>query len=159
MAPLGLDHFYFKSHPYAFRHKSHGHNNGYPGRIDLPEKPWVAGCLVTTATSYLRFLEAIHSRRGLKKQTYDLMFSPQVQIPEDFREGFWGYDEYMGLGWFIEEAPTGQVLRHSGNNGDFDSMFRLYDQQGIAYVILTNGNSGFYLTNEIEKVLMDPEKP
>lgn len=156
--PLDLDHFYFQEHPYAYQHKSHGHNNGYPGVIDLPENPWVAGCLVTNPTSFLKFAEAIHQRKGLKPETYAMMFSKHTELPQDFYEGNFGYPEYMGLSWFIEGTPDEKVLRHSGNNGDFDSMFRLYDNLGIAYIILTNGNSGFYLTNKLEKILINPEE-
>ncbi|MEO1654539.1 MAG: serine hydrolase domain-containing protein, partial [Bacteroidota bacterium] len=156
--PLGLSHFYFQKEPYAARHKSHGHFNGYPGLIDLPEKPWVAGCLITNATAFMDFAQAIHERKGLKAETYAEMLKPQSSNPKGYQEGNWGYPEHMGLGWFVENTPYGQVFRHSGNNNDFRAMFRLYDKLGMAYMLIVNGNSGFYLINQLEKVLVDPEE-
>ena len=156
--PLGIENFYFREHPYAYEHKAHGHYNGYPGVIDLPDEPWIAGSLVTNVASLAKFIFALQERKGLKSETYDLMLKPHVDIPLDFRENNWGYDEYMGLGLFIEKAKHGLVLKHSGNNGDFKAVFRLYDKLKMGYIIMTNGNTGHFIINEIEKVLLDPNQ-
>lgn len=155
---LDIDHLYFKTDPYAEKHKSHGHQNGYPDRVSLPDEPWVAGSLVTNVESLAKFLIAIHERKGLKPETYELMFTPQIAIPEDQHENNWGYEEYMGLGFFIEKAPHGMVFKHSGNNGDFKAVARFYDALNMGYITLTNGNTGHFIINAVEKVLLDPGK-
>ena len=152
--PLQLEHFYFQAHPYAFKNKANGHYNGFPSAIDVPEKPWVAGCLITNAVSLSKFIMALGQRKVLKPSTYDLMFSHLIAVPEDSHENNWNYEEYMGLGLFFEKSPNGQVFRHSGNNGDFKCTFRYYDNSKKGYIILTNGNTGDFILDEIEKILV-----
>jgi CubicO group peptidase (beta-lactamase class C family) len=156
--PLGLRHMYFQKNDYAAKFKSHGHYNGYPGKIDLAEKPWVAGCLITNAQSFVKFLLAVKNRKGLKPETFKMMLSPQIEVPESFRENNWGFEEYMGLGIFVEKTTYGRVFRHSGNNGDFRAIFRIYDDLDMGYIIMTNGNTGKFLTNSLEKSLINIEK-
>jgi CubicO group peptidase (beta-lactamase class C family) len=156
--PLGLRHMYFQKNDYAAKFKSHGHYNGHPGKIDLTEKPWVAGCLVTNAQSFVKFLLAVKNRKGLKPETFEMMLSPQIEVPESFRENNWGFEEYMGLGIFVEKTTHGRVFRHSGNNGDFRAIFRIYDNLDMGYIIMTNGNTGKFLTNSLEKSLINIEK-
>ncbi|MEM1260425.1 MAG: serine hydrolase [Bacteroidota bacterium] len=152
--PLKLEHFYFQEHPYAFKHKANGHYNGFPSAIDVPEKPWIAGCLITNARSLSKFIMALGQRKGLQPSTYDLMFAPAAAVPKDSQENNWGFEEYMGLGLFFEKGPNGLVLRHSGNNGDFKCTFRYYENLKKGYVILTNGNTGDFILDKIEKVLV-----
>ncbi|MEN0006659.1 MAG: serine hydrolase [Bacteroidota bacterium] len=154
--PLGIEHFYFKEHEYVTQHKSHGHFNGFPGLIDQPKEPWIAGSLMTNTEELLKFLHAIKQRKGLKQETYDLMLVKQIATPEDFRENVWGHEEYMGLGFFVEETPYGKVFKHSGNNGDFKAIFKIYDGLDGGYILLTNGNTGHFIIENIERVLLDP---
>lgn len=154
--PLELEHMYFQYNDYAFKYKTHGHYNGYPGAIDLPQKPWVAGCLVTNTNSLTQFLIQLKNGVGLKPETFKMMLTPHSEIPDNFKENNWGYDEYMGLGIFVEKAPKGLVLRHSGNNGDFKATFRLYTHSDAGYIVMTNGNTGHFILDAIEKHLIDP---
>ena len=149
---LGIDHLYFKKSFYAYKNKVHGHFNGFPGVIDLPDQPWMAGSLVTNASALAKFIFAIHNRRGLKDETYEQIFSNYIEIPERYKENNWGYRESMGLGFFIEHAPYGRVFKHSGNNGDFKAVFRYYEDLDKGYILLTNGNTGHFIINAIEKI-------
>ena len=155
--PLGLKHFYYQTHPYAIEHKSNGHYDGYPGTIDFPNEPGVAWSLVTTPVSYMEFANAIHQRKGLKPETYAMMLSRQNELPEEYQDRLPEVQEYVGLGWFIEETPYGKVIKHGGNNGDFMSEFKLYDDLGMAFMLTTNGYTGYLLSNEAESFLIDPE--
>lgn len=38
------------------------------------------------------------------------------------------------------------------------AIFRIYDDLYMGYVIMTNGNTGKFLTNRLEKTLIDIEK-
>ena len=84
------------------------------------------------------------------------MFAKAVEIPLEEQENNWGFSEYMGLGLFFEEGTDGLVFRHSGNNGDFKSVFRYNDDAEIGYILLANGNTGQFLLDAIEKVLYTP---
>ncbi len=154
--PLILKHFYYQAHPYVRKHKAHGHFNGFPGGIDMPKKPWVAGCLITNARGLSEFVFALKDRKGLTPKTYTEMFRKAVEIPLDEQENNWGFQEYMGLGLFFEKGTDGLVFRHSGNNGDFKSVFRYNDDTEIGYILLANGNTGQFLLDAIEKVLYTP---
>ena len=152
--PLQLDDFYFQHHETAFKNKSNGHYNGFPSAIDLPENPWVAGCLVANAKNMAKFLVALNQGKGLKPETYKLMISNQNKVPENFKENIWGFEEYMGLGVFVEKSPEGLLLRHSGNNGDFKSIYKIDKKSNSGYFIAVNGNTGDFLINELEKYIL-----
>ncbi len=158
MEPLELSDFYFQFNSDAIPHKSSGHYNGYPGTRDFPEEPWIAGSLITNAESLVKFAMAIQRRKGLKQETYNEQFKNYLTIPVEERDNSWNVAEEMTLGWFKEEAPHGTVIKHSGSNGDFESILRIYDDLDMGYILLVNGNSGFYLTENIEKILIDPEQ-
>lgn len=156
--PLNLKHFYYQTHPYAIAHKSNGHYDGYPGMIDFPDEPGVAWSLVTTPAAFMEFAHAIHQRKGLSAETYEMMLGSQNEYPEEYQEGQPDIEVHVGLGWFIENTPYGKVIRHGGNNGDFMSQFKLYDDLGLAYFLTTNGYTGYLLSGEAEKFLIDAEQ-
>ncbi|MDW3195650.1 MAG: serine hydrolase [Cytophagales bacterium] len=156
--PLGLKNFYYQTHPYGIEHKSNGHYDGYPGMIDFPNEPGVAWSLVTTPADYMEFANAIHQRKGLKPATYEMMLGKQNEYYDENDEGLSDITEHVGLGWFIETTPYGKVIKHGGNNGDFMSQFKLYDDLGLAFMVTTNGYSGYLLTGEAEKFLIDADE-
>ena len=152
-----MENFYFQNDPYVNKHKANGHFNGYPGRLDSSEIPMAAYSLITNPVDFMKFADAIHQRKGLKPETYAMMLSHQNDVPVDNQENYPANKEHVGLGWFVETTPYGQVIKHSGDNGDFKAHFKLYDDLGVAYMITTNGNSGHFLTNYLESILIDPE--
>lgn len=156
--PLRLENMYFSKNKTAMEAKSHDHSNTFPVVKNMPTKTYVAYSLTTNPKSLAKFIIALQERKGLKPETFDLMFSRQTDLPEDSKSNIWNYNEYMGLGFFIEEAPYGKVIRHSGSNGNFRSIFRLYDDLNTGYIITTNGNSGSFILDNIERALIDPNK-
>ena len=112
-------------------------------------KPFLSGA---------KFIIALKNRKGLKPETYNLMFSKQTDNLGPYKSNFWNYNEYLSFGFFIEEAPYGNVIRHGGVNGDFWATFRLYDELDMGYVIMTNGNGGEFIRDNIERNLINPEK-
>jgi CubicO group peptidase (beta-lactamase class C family) len=158
VTPLGLEKMYFNKQKTAMQLKAHGHSNTFATVKRMPSATGVAYSLTTNPISLAKFIIAIQERKGLKPETFDLMFSKQTTLPEDVRSNIWNYNEYMGLGFFIEEAPYGKVIRHSGSNGNFRAIFRIYDALGMGYIITTNGNSGSFILDNIERNLIDPDK-
>ena len=157
--PLGIDHLYFKTDPYAKQHKAHGHYYGYPGFLDLPESPWIAGSLISNTESLAQFLVAIDQRKGLKSSTYETMLKEYIKVPEDYIENIWDHDEYMSLGFYLEHVDENtSAFGHTGNNGDFKSVFKYFKEEKVGYVLLVNGHTGKFLETYLEKFLRDPEK-
>jgi CubicO group peptidase (beta-lactamase class C family) len=156
--PLGLENMYFNKQETAMQLKAHGHSNTFATVKRMPSTTGVAYSLTTNPKSLAKFIIAIQERKGLKPETFDLMFSKQTSLPEDVRSNIWNYNEYMGLGFFIEEAPYGKVIRHSGSNGNYRAIFRIYDDLDMGYIITTNGNSGGFILDNIERNLIDPDK-
>lgn len=60
-------------------------------------------------------------KEALKQETYKMMLSPEIEIPENFKENNWSFDEYMGLGILLKKT-YGRVFRYSGNNGYFQNI-------------------------------------
>ncbi|MEO0638681.1 MAG: hypothetical protein AAFY70_03100, partial [Bacteroidota bacterium] len=128
------------------------------GLIDFPDQPGVAWSLVTNPQALSKFIFALQDRKGLKPETFELMFSTQTKVPEDFAENNWNAKEHVGIGIFVAEAVHGKVIKHSGNNGDFKAVFRLYDGLDMGYIVMVNGNTGHFILDNIEKALIDPEQ-
>jgi len=158
VVPLGLEDMHFKKNEVAMQKKAHGHSNTFATIKRMPSNVGTAHSLATNPKSLTKFIIALQNRKGLKPETFDMMFSKQTTLPEDSKSNIWNYNEYMGLGFFIEEAPYGKIIRHSGDNGDFRAIFRLYDDLDMGYIITTNGNSGAFILDNIERVLVDPDK-
>ena len=156
--PLGLENMYFKKNKIAMKNKAHGHSNTFAIIKKMPSTVGVAHSLTTNPKSLAKFVMALQHRKGLKPETFDIMFSKQSSLPIDSKSNIWNYNEYMSLGFFIEEAPYGKVIRHSGSNGDFRAIFRLYDELDMGYIITTNGNSGGFILDNIERILINPDK-
>ena len=86
------------------------------------------------------------------------MLSKQNEYYEGDEEDLPDVKVHVGLGWFVDNTPYGKVIRHGGNNGDFMSQFKLYDDLGLAYMLTTNGYTGYLLSGEADKFLINPEK-
>nr|WP_321234950.1 serine hydrolase [uncultured Psychroserpens sp.] len=158
IAPLGLENMYFKTNDTGMKHKAYGHLNGLAIRKDMQSEIGVAHSLVTNAQSLATFVKALNDRKGLKPETFDLLFSKQTELLEAYRSNLWGYNEYLAFGVFIEERPYSKVIKHGGSNGDFWATFKLYDDLNMGYVIMTNGNSGQFIRDDIERNLLDLEQ-
>jgi len=156
--PLGLEDMHFKKNEIAMKKKAHGHSNTFATIKRMPSDVGAAHSLTSNPKSLAKFIIAIKNRKGLKPETFEMMFSKQTSLPADTKSNIWNYNEYMGLGFFIEEAPYGKVIRHSGDNGDFIAIFRLYDELKMGYIIFTNGNSGRFILDNIESILIDSDK-
>lgn len=154
--PLKLENMYFKTDETAMKHKAHGHLNGLAIRKDMQSEIGVSHSLVTNSKSLAKFIMALQQRKGLLPETFDIMFSKQTQLSKENSSNIWDYNEYISFGFFIEEAPFGKVIKHGGSNGDFWATFRLYDDLNMGYIIMTNGNSGQFIRDNIERNLINP---
>jgi hypothetical protein len=96
--------------------------------------------LRTTAPDLAKFLLELTSPQHLDPALMAEMTSPQVQSAEN---------ESWGLGIGIRPGSQGDVLWHDGNNPDFHALMLINQEQRNGVVILTNGEHGAPLVNEI----------
>ncbi|QNK62416.1 beta-lactamase family protein [Pedobacter sp. PAMC26386] len=140
--PLGLPYAWFSTHSFITKHKVTGYMNGkaiqrWPGSIPKQDSTWfgAAGGLHTEADSYAQFLIKLMNGTGLSDQMANEIFKEQVTFPrEEDHDGESGW----GLGIAILPTPKGTDYEHSGNNGNFQSYFRINKQQKNGYVFFTN---------------------
>lgn len=118
-------------------------NNGEPleGKWHVYPEMAAAG-LWTTASDLARFgIEIMLSYRGesnkiLSEEMVEAMLSPQV-------EGF------MGLGFPIQGEGLELSFGHVGGNEGFRCLLWVYPERGHGIVVMTNGDAGDSLYNEI----------
>lgn len=150
--PIGLENTYFAANDYLQEVVSHGHFDNYPRAAVLPENAGMAYSMHTEAKDFTNFMFAVKNRQGLKPETYEDMFTFHTKTPDDWSiEGWTGQ---FGLGLYLEESPYGLVFSHSGNNGDFRCIFKMYEDLDVGFVIFTNSDTGDMLLNPLEEFLI-----
>jgi carboxyl-terminal processing protease len=102
--------------------------------------PGAFATLRTTAPDLAKFLLELASPQHLDPALMAEMTSPQVQS---------GENESWGLGIGIRHGSQGDVLWHDGNNPDFHALMLINQEQQNGVVILTNGEHGASLVNDI----------
>src|SRR5271155_5814199 len=112
-----------------------------PGTKNKPAVPNTAASLQTTADDYARFLEAVLSGAGLRRDTARLWLEPQVHL--DDTQIAWG------LGWGLE-PKSGTFFQWGDNDhGRFKAFAMGSIQQRCAVVVFTNGFHGMAIMPEL----------
>jgi CubicO group peptidase (beta-lactamase class C family) len=116
-----------------------------------------AGGLLTTAKDYSKFLISLFSARDnnpfrLNAASLSDMLRPQVKLPANQL-----IDECTswGLGWGIQERPTGNLIVHSGGQSGFRSLTMASIDKKSGFVALTNGDNGGKLVYHLKEALSD----
>lgn len=157
--PLGLSHAWFSSNPFITSHKVIGYVDGkaihrWPGSLPKQDSTWfgAAGGLHTEAVSYANFLIALMKGKGLTKKTASELFKVQVTLPAD---GNFDGDTGWGLGIGVRPGFKGTDYNHRGNNGNFQSYYRISRQEQSGYVFFTNCNQGGDFNERLEKFFLE----
>lgn len=142
-----------------------GHFNN--GAIDMKRKRTVGvagGSLVTTIADYAKFIEQIIQRKGLKRNLFNEMISPQVNIysktqfpPITFEITDENRDIKLayGLGWgLIECKKYGKAFFKEGNGDSWRNYNINFIDQGISIIIMTNSENGENIFQEIIEKLI-----
>lgn len=119
-----------------------------------------AGSMTTTASDYARFFINLMTGKGLKKNSYQQMLSPQIRVTS--KRGFgplrdsathendaiklsWG----LGIGLF--QSPYGKGFFHTGH-GDANQNYAVaFPEKGIAVVLLSNSENFERVSAQIVK--------
>ncbi len=124
-----------------------------------------AASLLTTAHDYALFLEAILSGQGLKAATLRQMETPQIAVDPsctnctDHAPAKLSTDLFWGLGWGIEQTPTGKYLWHWGDNGAFKAFVSVDLNHRNAVVYFANSQNGLAIAPAIVKDAIGGEHP
>ncbi|MEO1030347.1 MAG: serine hydrolase domain-containing protein [Bacteroidota bacterium] len=139
LTPLKLKDIYFKGSEFEIGLAANGHKFGG----DVSEKrdiksPMMAFSMVTNALAFAQFAMALRNRKGLKADTYDELF--KIHSTRD--DG-----THWGLGFRIEETKFGRTYGHSGStNPGFIGNYVYYDALDMGYVVITNSQTGGWLS-------------
>lgn len=161
--PLGMTHASYIRTPYVASHKVTGHKDGEPFEKEWPrsfpdDTPLTfgaAGRLHTDALEYARFLVALIEGRGLSPEMRAAMFTAITDVPAESDTRRLTGETGWTLGLAVEPTPYGLRFEHGGNNGDFQSGFMIFPEQGLGYVFMTNSDRGEAFNGEIERFLTE----
>lgn len=123
------------------------------GDIHKPANPKggrvnAAASLLSTIEDLCTFCIDVINGAGLSPELYNDMISPQAKIRENFAKG---------LGWeIVEGLPDGEyALEHSGSSGGVKTIFVVLPESRRGVVVLTNGDNGVHVYNNIIKESFD----
>jgi hypothetical protein len=107
------------------------------------------GGLLTTATDYAKFLiEVIAPKPAdafrLSQASLMEMLRPQIKV-----ENGSGYSVSWALGWRVAHTDDGDLVSHGGDQSGFHSTSEVSVAGKSGYVILTNGDYGWKLIQEL----------
>lgn len=114
-----------------------------------------AGSLLTTAADYAKFVSAVLSGAGLKKETRRLWTTPQIRVDESCRmctsvtPGKLSTEVAWGLGWGLQTTDEGKSFWHWGDNGNNKAFIVAFEKQKDGIVVLTNSANGLLIMKEI----------
>lgn len=127
--------------------------------------PAAASTLLTTAQDYARFVVAVMSGTGLKKETARQMLSPQSPVDAGCSNcigrpiGPTSEAIAWGLGWGLEKTTRGRSFWHWGDNGDFKAFVAASVDAGRGVVVFTNSAAGMMIIQDIAATAMGEPQP
>ena len=134
--------------------------SGQPESKVKPRQPNVAYSLQTTADDYARFLLAILTANGLKKDLVDQMLTRQSQLPKKlFGEDTLSPNLTWGLGFGLEHTTEGDYFWHWGDNGSYKCYITADRKRGDAVVYFTNSANGLSFNQEITNRFLGSDHP
>ncbi|MBS1500596.1 MAG: serine hydrolase [Bacteroidetes bacterium] len=119
--------------------------------VNRHKKQMAAASLLTCATDYARFLQAMLAGQGLKPETQKMMFTTQSNADwykhdidsETKKHISWG----LGVG--LQGNETGKWIWHWGDNGDFKAFYIANPETKEILVYFTYSQWGLHPTNDI----------
>jgi len=150
LTPLGMksSSFQWEENMYDITAKAYNENLELLPNYIFIEKA-AAGLYTTIEDMSKLVIEEINSFKGtgfLSEETIKEMYEPILEVKG--LEGF--IYENIALGHFINIEKTNRLLvTHDGSNRGWRSNFSINPDTGNGLIILTNGNNGTYLLNEL----------
>ncbi|KUG07224.1 hypothetical protein ASU33_12685 [Solirubrum puertoriconensis] len=140
------------------RDASFGHDaSGKPTEVRKFNAPNAGFSLLTTASDYSRFVQALMVGQGLKPATAQLL-ATTANPANRCGLGPTPTDPYISWAHGVGLANTsaGTALWHWGDNGDFKAFFMTFPAQKTSLVFFTNSANGLKLTDELLRLFVGP---
>jgi len=139
-------------------HAATGHDlAGQPTEIRRFAEPNAGFSLLTTATDYHRFLQALLTGQGLQPATAKLLTVP---TNEANRCGHALTPTDASIAWAcgvgLATTSRGPALWHWGDNDDFQGFFMLLPATHETLLLLTNSANGQQLTDDALRLFFGP---
>ncbi len=142
------------------------HANGYDEQENSlgPQRRWradSAGSMLTTPADFALFMQAVLQGQGLRKETKDLMLSPQIQIlskhefpplSSETTEENKPIRLSYGLGWGLYWTPYGKAFFKEGHDDGWRNYTVCFDDARIGIVIMTNSSNGEGIYKELLEI-------
>ncbi|WP_082318056.1 serine hydrolase domain-containing protein [Hymenobacter sp. DG25A] len=135
-----------------------GHNKaGKPTEIRRFTEPNAGFSLLTTATDYNQFVQALLAGTGLQPATHQFLLQPAsaanrcgaTLTPTD-ADIAWAY----GLG--LANTTHGPALWHWGSNDDFEGFFMVFPDRKETLLFLTNSGNGLKIADDVLRLFCGP---
>jgi len=142
--------------------------NGYDGQENSlgPQRrlqAQAAGSMKTTPLDFARFIQAVLQGQGLRKETKELMLSPQIEILSKHEFPSLAFEPTeenrsirlsYGLGWGLYRTPYGKALFKEGHDEGWRNYTVCFDDAGIGIVMMTNSSNGESIYKELLENLL-----
>jgi CubicO group peptidase (beta-lactamase class C family) len=144
----------------AFPYNEDGRSLGPP---EQQAKAAAAGSMLTTLRDFTCFMQAVISSRSLRKETRDLMLSPQIQIlskrqfptlATETTEENKPIRLSYGLGWGLYWTPYGKAFFKEGHSAGWQNYTVCFDDPKTGIVIMTNSANGEGIYKELLETLL-----
>jgi CubicO group peptidase (beta-lactamase class C family) len=156
--PLGMKNSTFSWRPDLAAIACVGHDGqGQPTTSKPFTEAYAAFSLLTTATDYSRFLQALMSGRGLAPATARLLSTPATAADRCGRPAS-PADPAIAWAWGVGLATTSQGLAQWqwGDNTDFKGFFMTLPGKQESIVFLTNSANGDRITDQVLQLFFGP---
>jgi CubicO group peptidase (beta-lactamase class C family) len=152
-APLGMSHSAYADPPAPEASWATGHDRaGRPLPVDVHRSAVAASSLRTTAPDYARFLAALLAPGATAEPAGQLLGAVSQVAPE--------LGLSWGLGWALaDEGPGQTVFFHWGSNPGFKSFVIGEPARGLGVVLLTDGDDGLEMAEEIVRAVDGAQHP
>ncbi|OUJ72294.1 serine hydrolase domain-containing protein [Hymenobacter crusticola] len=155
-APLQMAHSSFVWRDAFTTNASFGHDAaGKPTQQLHFTAPYGAFTLLSTASDYNRFLQAVLTGKGLAPATAKLLLTPanpanRCRVPPTSTDAAiaWAY----GVG--LATTSHGPAIWQWGDNGDFQGFFMAFPGKQESIVFLTNSANGLKMTDKILQLFL-----
>lgn len=128
-----------------------------------------AGSMLTTTADFALFMQAVMKGTGLRKETRDMMLSPQIQILSKHEFPTLSTETTdenkairlsYGLAWGLYWTAYGRAFFKEGHDEGWRNYTVCFDDAGIGLTVMTNSSNGEAFYKELlETVLKNPYTP
>jgi CubicO group peptidase (beta-lactamase class C family) len=121
-------------------------------------KAGAAASMLTTVSDFARFMQAVLNGTGLRRETRELMLSPQVRISSlhefptlstETTNQNDGIRLSYGLGWGLYWTPYGKAFFKEGHDDGWRNYTLCFDEKKMGIVIMTNSSNGEGIYKEL----------